>query len=617
MLKTEFKRILGTVSMRRFILGLIVFHCLYSLIIWNADSITALLADDSIAFTWEQEEKDYLYRFHENVQKLYEDNQIKSSSLLFDNHAAQQILKKEQKVLQCLVSYHPIEVSSLRIRMVENSMPVYWLLDVVFITLYIFEFIFLDDSDHLYSLFNSMCTSRFRRACAKTFCGLLTLFAVHLMKTINDILIIRIPVNLPIQNINGHMYTSVSWNTAQFISILNLRLFACAGFCLYFLMILVLITRSFSTSCMIIVPFSAIEFILFRLISINSPLSILKNINLFSMISVSESLKGWHINAGSAVPEIVFSSTAGIIILCICIPVSIYFYCWHTQQPVLTHTPKRVLKRRSMTRFHLHSIMITHHGLLMILSVFIYCLVTTLNYRPSVISADHVYEQIRSAYYGPINDKLIKRIQEDTEHSLQALKKLKTYSDPYESMTEKDREEYSEVWAQASRYSYLIQIESDITALKEEGIYEYKNYDGIAYLAYKDNPVSLIQDTLLVIVPIIIMVIVNCSALSHQEIRKVYTPTQTGIKKIIRNYEILINLAGFMLALIVQGFRYLKISSAYPISFHTSVKAVLLIPVNINMEQFCTACFCAGLLVNAVLIHFTKLLVTKRTFPAQ
>ncbi len=602
MLKSEFKRICGTASIRWLLCGMFVFQAVYSLLICHTDRIMGLINAEQISVQ-QQEEEDYIYQFHDRVETLYQQNQTKMNSVLYEDTENQLSLQKEQEVLSQLRLYRPVQISSSGLGMIERAMPAWWLAGLLCSVIFLYEFFFLDDSDHLYSLFNTMRTSRLRRGCAKVFCGLIMLSAVYLIKTANDLVTAGIPLNIPVQNAYGHMYTNTSLSMAGYISVLNLRLFAGTGFCLFLMMCLVLLTKSFSITNMIFVPFLSAEFLFYRLISVNSPLRILKDINIFSIITVPESLKDFHVIANTAMSGLWLSVITGMVILGIFIVLSILFYCHRMTLFSSSRRAKRTVRRRSMTRFHLHSVMATHHGLLIIISIFIYCMANALNYSAVGDSAAAVYEQIRSVYYGPVDEQLIARIHEDTENAYHALEKLKSYSESYESLSDEEREEYGRIWEEASKHSYLVQIESDIMALKEAGISVYANHDGISYLIYKDNPISLIQDLLLAVIPLIVIALINCADVSKKEIRKVYVPTETGMKKILHSYEVIFNLTGILLTLTVQSFRYLKISSAYPVSFTSSAREVLLISLNINMGIFCLLCFFALLCLNSAVIH--------------
>lgn len=505
--------------------------------------------------------------------ELLQNTNDKLDSVLFSSERNQMELKKQKDILEDLLSEPFIFMNDILFTQ-YTSFNMYWSFIYLFIGLYCTYLLIQQDTDSaLFPLFNSCSTSSRSLLLSKIISILSTVTMLYLIKTGIDLLYFQInglSLSAPFQMLNSIDIISYTLPLGTYYTLLTASSFISVLLLLLFFIFLYSLTKSSTLSFFVSIALIIIEMLLYRFLSIASSFAILKQCNIYTLLTMDQLSDQIIYVFNRIIPLNYLIPVLCLLLLPVFTILSTVFF--HKAVYRKSSKDKHIfLHSRHFTLYQLKEIFIQRKALLILLVVFAYCFYDMNHYKVVKNNREASFESFVQQYYGPVNDELIERIKTDrreihhaSERSDQIVSKMIENDG---NITEEESLELYELEPLRTHKDDIDQIFMEVQSLKEMNVKYYADNKSLLLLVEKKNPTGTMIHVLFILIPLICIIFSTMSAFYQENTYRYVFCTKTGETKYWMRQWMHYFVIALILSGIVFGLFYLKITRYYAYHF--------------------------------------------------
>ncbi|MBR2811382.1 MAG: hypothetical protein IKD69_08380 [Solobacterium sp.] len=488
------------------------------------------------------------------------DSQI--GSVLFQKRKPQ--LMEERKIVAQLLQEETVFQDDSVIRNIlesEGYMPLLFLAAGLIL---IYALIEEDHVNRMSAMYRAAVTGRTELILAKMGVILfvvLVLYLIRLMTVFGVCLYAGADLSAHIQTVSGYLQYNLLWNIRTYFIFMSFTKLVTVFVLLWGFLILLEKTGNLGMSFVVLILFMTVEYLLDLFLSLGSPVAFLKSWNFYHLLTMTKLDAGLHIPVRQCLLGLC---------LFLCFSLFVVLVYDHPMQWLMKRTSQKAIRFRFVDLYWLRDILHSRKGIVVLLVLFLYCAADASRYEVVKTSEQQVYEACAARYYGPLDDTLLQRVQNDLSSAAQAEAKAQEIMAHTDSLTEEDFRELDALRRQAKELPVLSRISAELEELKEAGAKNYGNYTGIRLFVNQNGSLIGYTRQVLCFLPMCLLMITVLSPVFQSGLIRLYDSSAEGRRKYLLSHFVLFFLFGCLTLLIVYGFHARKIFSYYEtVPLHT------------------------------------------------
>ena len=556
----------------------------------------------------------YIEDFNNMIEERYHRLETRRESALFSDTENQIIIEKELSSIETIRSAGFADMDDNAVLTVLK-LHKYWLTIILFIGLFLTVGLFQKENDSkMTALFDSTATGRRQRAAARIAVISAVLILLDFIVLSLTLLMLRfkgIHPDILIQNIRGYTHTAIAWSIMKYILYLNgtglftvlIIVFVFCGLCL--------LTENSGVAVTGTAVLLIAEYVLSSFVSIVSPVSFLKQFNLYTSLSAEKAEDRLMFLFGRAVPAEVLILISCVLIVLAGIPVLTEIYS-RSKKRKKQNVQKHVLKIRSAFMFQIKDLLIAKKGILILALLTIYSFTDAVSYKAVQSSDEQIYSQYRSRYYGRIDETLFRKLENESlaiDSAKQVRDELLSKTEHME-LNEEESIQLEEATELVLQEEYLNRVKSEVDELYAADAEYYSDHRGMELLVNKESPVSNCRLFMLAVIPSLALICITIGSSRQNHFNYLEDCTEKGRHNVLVSKYLAVMIYTAVLILIVYGFHYLKISRYYDIQLSGNASEALAVGVRIPMALYILLYYLTILIISANIIlasmHLSK-----------
>ncbi len=553
-------------------------------------------------------EIEYQLGYEENIKMEIENTRKKLNSSLFNKGSEQKKLTKELDMLSKLVDVK-VEVSKNYISSsITNS-------KVPFMTTFIFSIVLLhvlfnqDQEADILPLFSSTQSSLkkiFFRKFGVLVTSLTVFSLIHILIMISTIFISKEALSNPIQSISLCSFFPYQMTIASYLVFKTFIILIIVMFSSFVIIIALNLIKNFIISLGILLSFFLVEYFLYSFISLNSPLLILKQINVFAQIN------GLYDRSLTNLFGIVINTQTMNIVLIVIISLVTLILSYITYTKSLSFKAKSNLiktniKSKSLFVHQMSQVLITFRGVIIVVLILSYSIYKYVDYKVIYPDWKNDFETVQSLYLGDVDEATLLELEEKIiigkEARAYQVKCLEEECD-VETLMIKDQES-KDLWIYETIYD-------EISTTVMNGESYYLNKEGLDLLYNKDYQFSMTINFILIATASLLIVFLHHYGIKTRNVEGLLDSTILGYKKRYNTDLLVYSLLSILIFIIINGGYIMKLQKFYNM-FRTvfDMNLILFNNVSISNISYLLVSFSIQLLVYLLLISAIHYLIRK------
>ncbi len=523
---------------------------------------------ESAAFRADRKEK-----YSTTYTQLLQNTNDKLDSVLFSSEQNQLELKKQKETLEFLLSEPFIYMNDILFTQ-YTSFNMYWSFIYLFIGLYCVYLLIQQDTDSsLFPLFNSCSTSYKSLLLSKIISILLLISTLYVVKTGIDLLYFQmsgLSLNAPFQMLNTIDIIAYTLPLGTYYILLTASSYIGVLVLLLFFIFFYSFTKSSALSFFVSTAFMIIELLLNRFLSVASSLSLLKQFNIYTILTMDQLFEQMVYVFHTVIPRSFLIPILCFLLILVFIICSLFFFR-HSVYRKVSNDKRFFLHSSHFIIYQLKEVLLQRKALLIILIVFGYCFYDMNHYKVVKNNQESSYDAFVQQYYGPINDELLERIETDkqqiyaaSDRSDQLVNKM-IENDGI--LSEEEGQELYELESLRNHKDDIDQISMEVQSLKEMNVQYYVDNKSLILLVEKKNPMGTMIHSLLILIPLICIIFSTMSKFYQENTYRYVFCTKIGETKYYLRQWMHYFMIAILLFGIVFGLFYFKITKYYTYHF--------------------------------------------------
>ena len=248
-------------------------------------------------------------------------------------------------------------------------------------------------------------------------------------------------------------------------------------------------------------------------------------------------------------------------------------------------------------------------GILIIVILIIYGIVSVHNFEIIKSDYDYSYDEMRSRYYGYIDDELIENLNILEKEYLKSKDKVNLYNEKilqgYE-LNKEESEEYEKYVELFSERDMFLKVKGEIEYLYENGINNYFNMDAYEKLFSIRFEYSFILNLLLISISLCFLTNIVVRKEYKNGINNLYYSTIGGRKSLSKINIFILYITAIIVNLIVYSFYFIKIYKYFPeIGKNISILGILSYKYDLSLFLVYFLLFIGLMIYSISLINLT------------
>lgn len=509
--------------------------------------------------------------YKQDLRATIDNNEKKLDMEIFKDSTLRQSILNENKVLRNLSE---IDIKLEKTYAISNVLTSPFIAVVCLIlVLFLINSLFVEDlSSNAIMLFKSTQTSNKKHFTTKllVLISIVTVFMILVFALILMFCMMEgLNLNSPIQLVKEYRFYS------QLLSILGALALQMIQVTFTVLLIgvvgiaLILIIRNQSIAYGMLLLFMLIQYLIYNLISITSPLAALKYFNLYHLGFTGLNVIGDTYLFGWSIQYPILLLGALVLIFVIVSLLSRTTYAHLGTQPLNRNKKGFTLKSASLKIQEFFRIFVFSKGFLILLLLFAYSFNRYQTYTVSKSEAQKAYEVIESRYYGEITQEKIASLKALVEQTTESRNKLDACTEN-ESCDSYSDEQLKQLVQDANNNYNLSTVYNELLGAYNNGATIFSNADGYEYAIGPESTFSSFIHLLLVSSAITLFVGMNTRSEIQNNLPVLLDATPKGSRIKQQIDSVYFYTFTLLATLIVYGLFILKLQKGYPI-YHSNI----------------------------------------------